>query len=147
MPSPRPFTDAAAALRALWAARWAGGPSVPVLWGANETRDLPGSKDTLDWVHLLVEFSGRQAVAFGGGRGQAEREATGRVQISVMSRRGTGEARNILLLDDAVGVFEGRRELGLSFIGDGPAGEGEPSADGAWWVRQASVPFVFRYRA
>ena len=143
----RPMTAAEAAVRALWAARWPAPAGVAVLWGDNETRPTPDAAATLDWLHLVVEFSGRHVVAFGAGRGDAEREVTGRVQLSAMSRRGTGAARNTALLDDAVSVFEGRRENGLSFIGDAPIGEGAPSKDGAWWVRQSSVPFVFRYRA
>ena len=146
-PAGLPLAACDAAVRAMWASGWAGDAAVPVLWGANENRELPDPAKVPDWLHLVVEFSGEAPIAFGRGRGSVEREMTGRVQLSVMSRRGTGETRNLRLLDLGLHAFRGRRAGPLTMLGDAPFADPEPAPEGAWWVRQATVPFVFRFRA
>lgn len=140
-----PFTEAISIAEALWAARWTN-TEIPVLWHQN-TRDATPSRINTDyWVHVAVEIDEEQAIAFGGGPGQIERELRGCVVIRVFGARGAGETTILQLLDDAVNVYRSQRSDGFSVIGSMPLQQPGASDDGSWWIRTAIAAFVYRFR-
>jgi hypothetical protein len=98
------------------------------------------------WVHVAVEFDDEQAVAFGQGPLQSERELRGCAVIRVFGGRGLGESTVLNLLDAAITVFRGQRIGPLSFIGDMVQQQPGGSDDGGWWIRSALVVFTYRFK-
>lgn len=141
-----PYAEAAAALEALWLARWPAPADVPVLFHDNTDEPVPSRIDTAAWLHVSIEFDEEQAVAFGSGYGLTERTLGGAVVLRVLAARGTGETAALALLDQALAVFRGQRVGPLSIIGAMPLQQPGASDDGAWWIRSAIAAFVYRFR-
>ena len=141
-----PYADSVAAVAAAWASGWPAPSGVPVLWHHNGSDAVPSRVSTQHWLHLAVEHSSERLVAFGAGRGAHEKELHGSVVIRVMAARGLGEATQLALLDQALGVFRSRRDGPLSFLGTSVIEMPGASADGAWWVRSGIAVFVYRFR-
>lgn len=143
------FTNADAAIKALWAARWpTAHAAVPVFWHENTNPTLPDPSDAAAWLHLAVEFDAEDIRAFGGGPGANDRVIYGSITIRVFAAAGTGEATALDLLSDAVAVFAGRRsdDGALSCIGPSTYPAPQAALDGVWWYRVALVSWQFRYQ-
>lgn len=144
---PTPYTDAIAAIKAVWAARWTPVTGVPVLWHENSADPVPTRADgTRHWLHLSVDLIGDGTVAYGGGNGQNEKEVDGAVAVRVFAFRGIGDTTQMQLLDAAVDAFRNQRVGALTIIGDVTQENQGASDDGAWWVKTAIVSFLWRYR-
>lgn len=140
-----PYTDAVTAIEQLWTNGWTA-TEIPVYWHHNSADIVPSRATTDYWVHVAVEFDDEQAVAFGQGPLQSERELRGCVVIRVFGGRGLGETTILTLLDTAITVFRGQRVGALSFIGDMVQQQPGASDDGGWWERSALAVFTYRFK-
>lgn len=142
------FTDASAAIKAMWAANWpTAHAAIPVFWHENANPILPDAGSTPHWLHLAIEFDADELRAFGGGVLSHDRALSGSVLIRVFTATGAGEATTLALLDDAAAAFRGRRsnDGALSCIGVSIFPSPQARQDGAWWQRTALVSFTWRY--
>lgn len=140
------IADSVAAITARWTAAWVPVTGVPVVWHQNLSDAAPVAPAGAHWLHLAVEHSSDEMVAFGGGRGANERELQGAVAIRVLAKRGAGETTQLQLLDSALDVFRSYRSGALSFLGATGLDQPGASSDGLWWVRSGIAVFVYRFR-
>lgn len=143
------FTDATAAIKALWAAHWPAPAGVPVFWHENVENIVPDDPETVpSWIHLHIEFEADAVRAFGGGLGQNELILMGSVTARVFTARGGGEATALQLLGQAHAAFARRRSSDGRLTCRGVATYPAPLArmDGLWWQRSALAAWEFRYQ-
>jgi hypothetical protein len=140
-----PYSDVISIIETLWTSRWPH-DDITVIWHHNSSETIPSRATTQNWVHVAIEFVEEQAIAFGQGPGQTERQLRGDIVVRVLSARGAGEATTISLLDDALNVYRSQRSGGLSIIGAMPLQQPGASDDGGWWIRSGIASFTYRFR-
>ena len=143
------FTNATAAIKALWTAHWPAPGGVPVYWHENVENIVPADPaTTAHWLHLAIEFDAEGIRAFGGGAGANDRALFGSVIIRVFAGRGAGEATALGYIGSALASFAGRRSAdgNLSCIGASTFPAPLAAMNGLWWQRSALVSFEYRYQ-
>ena len=137
------FRIAEEAIEAKLLAEWTR-PLIPIVFSLrDQTKPLPS---TGAWVYVLIQAEVESLTAFGGGEGRNEWEVAGRIEGRFFVPNGGPVALARLMRDEFSTIFRGKKFSNVRCLSATPGMGNASETSGNFFMLDATVDFVYRFR-